>query len=312
MVSAWSAPADDDSRGPATGASVSILCGGWVRLTFLGVRGSTPSPGSEFVRYGGHTSCVAVAHGPDEVPTLMLDAGTGLRNLGSLLGGAAYRGSILLSHLHWDHVQGLPFSPAVDRADSRVDLFLPTQAARSGRDLLAQLMGPPAFPITPDGLAGAWSFSAIPPVAFTADGFEITPVDVAHKGGRTYGYRVSSGGVSVGYLPDHSPAAGVSARALEVLAGVDLLIHDAQFVESERARALDYSHATIADAVALAHQVGAASLALFHHGPHRTDDALDLIAEAVVADIPVVVARQGMTVNLVGADERAMFSLDRH
>lgn len=283
-----------------------------MRLTFLGVRGSTPTPGPEFIRYGGHTSCVAVAHGSDEVPTMVLDAGTGLRSLGSLLGGSAYRGSILLSHLHWDHVQGLPFCPAVDREDSRVDLYLPTQAARSGRDLLAQLMGPPAFPITPDGLGGEWTFNAVPPTPFTADDFEVVPVDVAHKGGRTYGYRVTSGGVSVGYLPDHSPAAGVSARALEVLAGVDLLIHDAQFVESERARAIDYSHATIADAVALAQQVGAASLALFHHGPHRTDDALDLIGEAVVADIPVVVARQGMTVNLVAADERALFSLERH
>ena len=98
-----------------------------MRLWLLGVRGSTPAPGPDFVRYGGHTSCVAIAADGHDAPTLVLDAGTGLRTLTALLPGPAYRGAILLSHLHWDHVQGIPFFVAGDHYESVVDLYLPAQ-----------------------------------------------------------------------------------------------------------------------------------------------------------------------------------------
>ena len=97
-----------------------------MRVTFLGVRGSTPAPGVEFLRYGGHTSCVAIAH-DGEAPSLLLDAGTGIRRTSSLMNGEPFRGSILLTHLHWDHLHGLPFCDATDRVDSRVTLFVPDQ-----------------------------------------------------------------------------------------------------------------------------------------------------------------------------------------
>jgi phosphoribosyl 1,2-cyclic phosphodiesterase len=264
-----------------------------VRLTFLGVRGSTPAPGPDFVRYGGHTSCIAVSVG-SAVPTLALDAGTGLRSLTGLLGGNAFQGSLLLSHLHWDHVMGVPFFAAGDRDASRVDVYLPAQDGLSGRDLLAQLLSPPAFPITPEGLRGTWTFNAVPPGPFKADGFEVTACEVAHKGGRTYAYRIASDGASVAYAPDHAPAAGVTDSVLESLAGVDVLIHDAQFLEPERAIADDYGHATVADAVALAERIGAGTLVLFHHGPNRSDDALDRITDGLTTDLPVVVAREGL------------------
>jgi phosphoribosyl 1,2-cyclic phosphodiesterase len=265
-----------------------------VRVRVLGVRGSTPAPGAEFVRYGGHTSCLAVSRDGDELPTLVLDAGTGLRMLTGALGGRPFQGTILLSHLHWDHVQGVPFFAAGDRADARVDLVVPAQDGASGRDLLARFMSPPAFPITPEGLRGRWAFTAVAPGVFEADGFVVTAVEVAHKGGRTYGYRVSADGGSLGYLPDHAPALGVSPELLAAMHGVDLLVHDAQFTEAERERADDYGHATIADAVAFAEQLGAGALALFHHGPYRTDDALDRIREeAAGARLPVLVAREG-------------------
>jgi phosphoribosyl 1,2-cyclic phosphodiesterase len=268
-----------------------------VRLTFLGVRGSTPAPGPEFVRYGGHTSCVAIARG-SELPTLALDAGTGLRGLTGLLDGKSFEGSLLISHLHWDHVQGVPFFAAGDRDNSRVDMYLPAQEGRSGRDLLAQLLSPPAFPITPEGLRGAWTFNAMAPGDFAADGFEVTACEVEHKGGRTYAYRVTLDGSSVAYAPDHAPAAGVSQATLQTLAGVDVLIHDAQFLEPERFIANDYGHATVDDAVALAERVGAGTLVLFHHGPNRTDDALDSITDGLTTDLPVVVAREGLVLDV--------------
>src|SRR4051812_35708072 len=121
-------------------------------LWLLGVRGSTPAPGPDFVRYGGHTPRVAGVPPGQPEPTPLLHPGAGIRNLPARLSGRPYRGAILLSHLHWDHVQGIPFFTSGDRPDSAVELYLPEQDGRSGRDLLAGLMSPPSFPIGPEGL----------------------------------------------------------------------------------------------------------------------------------------------------------------
>ncbi len=264
-----------------------------MRVDFLGVRGSVCAPGPDFVRYGGNTSCLAVRVDGDAAPTLLLDAGTGIRTVTAMLGGAPFRGTVLVSHVHWDHVQGLPFFAAGDRAGASVRLVLPAQGGRSGRDLIAQTMSPPAFPITPEGLIGAWTFDAVQPGELEVEGFTVRAFEVAHKGGRTFGYTVRSGSASVGYVPDHAPELGVSDDALAALAGVDVLVHDAQFLEHERPRAVDYGHATVDDAIGLAERVGAAQVVLFHHGPHRTDDALDEIGRTFTASIPGLVAAEG-------------------
>ena len=269
-----------------------------MRLTFLGVRGSTPATGPDFVRYGGNTSCVAVSHTADTPPKLILDAGTGLRALSGLLGGASFDGSILLSHLHWDHVQGIPFFTAGDRAGARVDVYVPAQDGRNGRDLVAQFLSPPAFPITPEGLLGDWTFTALEPGRHAIDGFDVTSADAEHKGGRAYAYRVASGGASVAYLPDHIPNAGVGDSLLALLEGVELLVHDAQFVESERAWADEYGHSTVLDAVALAERCDAKRLVLFHHGHARPDEALDRIADGIPTGVPIVVAREGLVLDV--------------
>ena len=272
-----------------------------MRVQLLGVRGSTPAPGPEFVRYGGHTSCVAVTAAGADRPSLVLDAGTGLRSLTGLLDGQAYDGSIVLSHLHWDHMQGVPFFAAGDREASRVDLYVPAQDDKSGRDLLAQSFAPPSFPITPEGLRGQWAFHALTDGKHSIEGFTVTTVDIAHKGGRTFGIRVDDELGSLAYLPDHAPAAGISDELVQVLEGVDVLLHDAQFLEGERPVAVDYGHATVEDSVKLAHECGAGTLVLFHHSPARTDDALDEIgrwAPGLAGGLPVVVAREGMTLDV--------------
>ncbi len=268
-------------------------------LTFLGVRGSTAASGADFVRYGGNTSCIAITGKDDAHPSLVFDAGTGLRQLTTLLAGTAFSGTILLSHLHWDHMQGIPFFNAGDRPDASVRLIVPAQDGRSGRDLLAQTLSPPAFPITPEGLRGTWSFDAVEPGEVVVPGFQVRATEIQHKGGRTFGYRVDRDDRSVAYLPDHAPVLGISEDTRELLHGVDVLIHDAQFREAERTLADLFGHATIRDAIGLAQEVEARELVLFHHSPSRTDDALDRISQELdgladsLGDLRVTVAREG-------------------
>ncbi|CAN5173642.1 hypothetical protein BH24ACT1_BH24ACT1_12490 [soil metagenome] len=137
-----------------------------------GVRGSTPAPGADFIRYGGHTSCLALAH-DGGAPSLVLDAGTGIRRVSDLLGGAPFRGTILLGHLHWDHTQGLPFFAAGDRPDGTVDLFLPAQGAAGAQALLERAMSPPHFPIAPSGLRGRWRMAGLEPGDHRIEGFDV-------------------------------------------------------------------------------------------------------------------------------------------
>ena len=277
-----------------------------MRVTFCGVRGSTPAPGPEFVRIGGHTSCVAVA--PDGgAPVMLLDAGTGVRRATELLGTAPFRGTILLTHLHWDHTQGLPFFRSADRDDAEVTLAMPAQG--DPRAVLARAMGPPHFPITPEGLRGRWSFVALEAGHHEVEGCEVLAAEVPHKGGRTFGYRVSAGGRCLAYLPDHGPLGcgpgpdGLGARheaALALAQEADLLIHGAQFTAGDARLAADYGHATVDYAVRLAEAAAVGRLVLFHHAPGRTDAEVEAIADAAAASttVPVVAAAEGLTLEV--------------
>ncbi|TDD96648.1 MBL fold metallo-hydrolase [Jiangella asiatica] len=276
-----------------------------MRVILHGVRGSTPAPGREFVGVGGHTSCVSVTLDGARHPGLVLDAGTGLVNLTALLGGAPFHGHIVLSHLHWDHVQGLPFFRSGDVPGAEVSLMLPAQEGASARvpgsavALLRRAMSPPHFPIGPEGLAGRWRFGARDAGWFSAGGANVLLADVAHKGGRTFGIRVEADGASFAYLPDHDAAADDGAAA-DLVAGVDVLLHDAQFADDERYWAARYGHATVGDAVALAAAARVGRLVLIHHAPGRADaDVEDLAAKhAASAPLPVVVGREGTTLAL--------------
>ena len=188
----------------------------------------------------------------------------------------------MLTHLHWDHVQGLPFFAAGDRDDSHVRVYMPEQLGPDGRaqepaDVLALAMSPPHFPIGPEGLRGEWRFEALKPGDCEIEGFEVRAFDVPHKGGRTFGYRITEGDTSVAYIPDHLPASATNAEIVRECAGVDLLVHDAQFVAKERVVAALYGHAIVDDALDLAERCGARRLALFHHSPARADDDVDAI-----------------------------------
>jgi phosphoribosyl 1,2-cyclic phosphodiesterase len=254
-----------------------------VHVVICGSRGSTPAPGADFVRYGGHTSCVALAH-DGEPPTLILDAGTGIRQVGPLLDSERFTGSILLGHLHWDHTQGLPFFSAGDHPDARVDVYTPAQG--DPLELLRRGMSPPLFPITPDDLRGKWDFHSLEAGERSIEGFSVLAVDIPHKGGRTFGFRISDTSSSLAYISDHAPTSagpgpdGLGERhraATQLAAGVDLLIHDAQYTREELPTKADFGHAAADYAVRLATAAGAKHLLLFHHDPARTDEEVDAI-----------------------------------
>ena len=268
-----------------------------MRLRYCGVRGSTAAPGTEFARTGGHTSCVLVWPTVDAAPSLVLDAGTGIRSVTAELGAAPFRGTILLTHLHWDHLQGLPFFAAGDRHDADVRLLLPEQGVPPAA-LLDRAMSPPHFPIDGSGLRGRWAFDALDEGTHEIEGCAVTAREIRHKGGRTFGYRIERDDVVLAYLPDHLAARPGPRRdaAVALARGADLLIHDAQFVAGEEQVAADYGHATIGSAVELAQEAGAKELALFHHSPSRTDADLDRIAEdwvGVHGGVTVSVAIEG-------------------
>jgi phosphoribosyl 1,2-cyclic phosphodiesterase len=272
-----------------------------VRLNFCGTRGSTQAVGAEFLRYGGHTSCVAVSRGGDAVPTLILDAGTGLREVTALLAGQPFAGVILLSHLHWDHLHGLPFFRGGDTPGARITLLLPEQEdGACAEAVLERGMSPPHFPIRPRDLRGAWTFGTLAPGRHLVGGFTVQALEIPHKGGRTFGYRISDGSSVVAYMPDHCPTnlgpgpdclGEYHAAAVELARDADVLVHDASLLPEEVAAQASFGHAAADYAVGLAAAAGARRAVLFHHRPDRTDAELDALGGRLAgAAVPVTVA----------------------
>jgi phosphoribosyl 1,2-cyclic phosphodiesterase len=271
-----------------------------LRVQICGVRGSTPATGRDFLRYGGNTSCVALSH-DGASPSLVLDAGTGLQQLGRRMGSETFHGAILLGHLHWDHTHGLPFFPNGDREDAHVRLYLPSQPG--GRDVLKQLVGPPHFPITTDDLRGDWGVELMEEGTFEIQGFTVTTREIPHKGGRTFGFRVSDDRATLAYLSDHSPITfgpgpdgygEYHQAAMALAADADLLLHDAQYTPNEFVTRSTFGHSTMDYAIGLGQRAGARRVLLFHHDPSRTDDQLDAEAAARNAEA----AAEGMVIDL--------------
>ena len=279
-----------------------------MRLWICGVRGSTPSPGPEFVRFGGNTSCIAVCREAEQ-PTLILDGGTGLQRLTKMLQRRPFRGTMLLGHLHWDHTHGIPFFASGDNAEARVTVLMPAQG--DPEEVLARAISPPHFPVRPRELRGKWRFRNLEPGKHTIEGFSVLALEIPHKGGRMFGYRVSDGTATIAYMSDHSPIAlgpgpagfGEYHEAARTLAkDVDLLIHDAQHTAAEFPARAFLGHSAIDYAVGLAQTSQARRLMLFHHDPPRTDDELDAIVAAHrETHPPVQAATEGMLIDLAAS-----------
>jgi phosphoribosyl 1,2-cyclic phosphodiesterase len=266
-------------------------------VTFWGVRGSTPCDGHQFDRYGGNTSCVELA--ADGHDPILFDLGTGLRSCGEQLARDGkldgYHASVLLTHLHWDHIQGLPFFAPLAAGGGTVEVFGPVQEGGTLDEVFTGVMSPPYFPIRPDEMNGAVSFQGVSGEDFALNGAKVRARWVRHTD-PTLGFRVEVEGVSVAYLSDHGPGTVpddpddfVPRDVLELCDGVDLLIHDAQHTNGEYETKRNWGHCTIEYAIHVAREAGARELALFHHCPTHGDDAVD----EILRDARDLVARIG-------------------
>lgn len=269
------------------------------------MRGSTPCHGDDIARYGGNTSCVSVDV-PDHDP-IVFDIGTGARYFGLQNVDGPFRGSLLVTHLHWDHVQGLPFFPPLLRSGNHLDFYAPIQGdGASVEEVMRSMVCPPLFPVEFGVLPGDVAFHAKGDEEFMIGDVRVMSRLIPHVG-NTLGYRLDASGGSVAYLSDHQqPGIDVyeaTDNALELCDGVDVLIHDAQYTRAEFEQKADWGHCTAEYAMWLAQEAGAKQLVLFHHDPTHDDDCVDRIVEDVEAfrgptGPDVIAAREGLTLHV--------------
>ncbi|HEX9257984.1 MAG TPA: MBL fold metallo-hydrolase [Acidimicrobiales bacterium] len=244
---------------------------------------------------------------PDDDP-IVFDIGTGLRFFGdSQPQDGSFRGTALVSHLHWDHIQGLPFFVPVLRPGAEFTLFGPGQdGGKSMGEAFDFFMRDPYFPVTVAQLPSDIRFVDAEPGTFMVGKAEVLTRHIPHVG-RTLGYRVTRNGASIAYLSDHQQpydgSFGITDSALELIDGADLVIHDAQYTAEEFALKATWGHCTVEYAMRVAKEAGAKRLALFHHDPSRDDDALDETARCATAfgekhGIEILTAYEGLTLEL--------------
>jgi phosphoribosyl 1,2-cyclic phosphodiesterase len=276
-----------------------------MNVTFWGVRGAIPTPQRENLDFGGQTPCVEI---DVEGKRIVLDAGTGLRQLGyrmlSGLGQERLNEDILLSHFHWDHVQGIPyFAPFFQNSILRFYSLLPVESLHA---TLSTLMAAPFFPLALDAAAATKEFLQFKPYGpFEIGPYLIRPFPLRHPQGCT-GFRIECRGHVVVYATDHEQGDAESdAILLEHASGADLLIADAQYTPEEYPQRIGWGHSTWLEAAELAKRAKVKRLVLFHHDPLRDDDSLReivLLAQNVFPS--TVAAKEGTTISTdVGAND---------
>ena len=277
-----------------------------MKITLWGVRGSIPTSGPDTTFYGGNTPCIEVS---EDGWTLILDAGSGMQRLNSSINLQQKRVDILLTHLHFDHIQGLGFFKVLFDPQMEVHVWGPASTSNSLRSRLGRYFSPPLFPVHFRDLPCKLHLHEVENSTFDIGPFIINSRYVTHLG-PTVGFRISDKHAVLSYIPDHEPALGPRGllKDLKWLSGsdlavnADLLLHDGQFSSEEYANKVGWGHCSMADATAFAELAGVKHLLLFHHDPSHSDQELDQL----FADMEYVkggkmkldLAIEGMEINL--------------
>jgi len=297
-----------------------------MKVRFWGTRGSIATRGGATLRYGGNTSCVEVR--PDSGETILIDCGTGAHALGKALvdEGRDAKGHILISHTHWDHIQGLPFFAPLFVAGNEWHIYGPRGLNQSLRDVLAGQMEYAYFPVALNAFAAKVHYHEVVEGGFAIGDTRIATQYLNHPA-LTVGYRLEADGASVVYASDHEPHSpgageghhekpeGGDATHIDFLRDANLVIHDAQYTAEEYPEKVGWGHSTIEYAVDMAIAANVRELALYHHDPMRGDDAVDELlvrarARAKAEGSPLIVtgAAEGKTIELRGEGEAAKFA----
>jgi phosphoribosyl 1,2-cyclic phosphodiesterase len=249
-----------------------------MRIKFWGVRGSTPTPQADNLRYGGNTPCLEFRS--DGGSLLIVDCGSGLRVLGKALAkefsGRPIRAHVLLTHYHWDHIQGLPFFEPLYNKANQFHFYSYRLPGASVEEALEGQMAYPYFPVDMTAMHALRTFTEIEQGPIQLDDFSIRARRINHPQG-CLTFRIENNGKVVHYATDHEPGEAASDQAVRELArGVDLLIYDSQYSwEQVRGAKRGWGHSTWEEGVSVCQEAGVKELVLFHHDPDRNDDAVD-------------------------------------
>ena len=247
-------------------------------VDFWGVRGSVPSPGPTTTRYGGNTSCVSIT-ADDKI--LILDAGTGIRNLGSaIISKPDLEIFVIVTHSHWDHIQGFPFFTPIYQPNRPVHMFPTLHKKNVVLASLIDQMDGAHFPITPDQVPSNFNFVTENPLEFLeSNGFHLEMVPMNHPG-KAFGYKITIDDKIICYFTDNEidPPYEKSIELNELTnqcRNADILIHDAQYTEDDMPLKHGWGHSLISQVTELGKSAEVKNLVYYHHDPERTDDLLD-------------------------------------
>lgn len=291
-----------------------------MRIQFWGTRGSIAKPGPSTTKYGGNTSCVEVRS--DSGTIVVIDCGTGGHGLGFQLMSqrakdASVSGHMLISHTHWDHIQGIPFFAPMFAQGNVWNLYGPKGLSHNLRSTLARQMDYSYFPIELDQFASTNHYHDLVEGVFAIDDIQVITRYLNHPA-LTLGYRLEADGASVAYCCDHEPHSaafasgellitGVDRRYADFVEGADLVIHDAQYTALEYAAKVGWGHSTVEYAVRVCRDAGVKRLLLTHHDPMRDDASIDRIVEGVrerlrdtKSNLHVEAAAEGLMIELHG------------
>ncbi len=259
-----------------------------------GSRGSIAVSGREFTKYGGNTTCLEIVAGEDDM--VIIDAGTGIRNLGNRLINEERREiNIVFTHPHWDHLLGFPFFKPIYKKNYNLNVWGPQPTQKAVKSIISKAMSPPYFPVELDDIHASINFIGIENKNFRIGSLNISTIHLNHPNDGV-GYRFDQSGKSFVFLTDnelkhHHPGGLSYGDYVKFAEGADLLYHDTQYRPDEYKQTEGWGHSMYLDTVKFAVDAGVKKLGLFHHDPDRDDSGVD----AIEADCKKIIKELGLT-----------------